>query len=192
MIGISAMLIQIGYALGLIFLVPLGDIKERKGLIITMLFCSAISLISLSFASNIYWLLGSYLLVGLTSIIPMLIVPLAAHLANPVERGKVIGTVMSGLLIGILVSRVFSGIIGSALGWQVVYRIAAGMMGLLIIIFNLWLPKSVPDTSMGYGKLLKSLIGLLKNQPVLRESSLIGAMIVWDFQHILDYTIFFT
>lgn len=120
----------------------------------------------------------------------MLIVPLAAHLANPVERGKVIGTVMSGLLIGILVSRVFSGIIGSALGWQVVYRIAAGMMGLLIIIFNLWLPKSVPDTSMGYGKLLKSLIGLLKNQPVLRESSLIGAMIVWDFQHILDYTIF--
>ncbi|EDK34330.1 MFS transporter [Clostridium kluyveri] len=181
MIGISAMLIQIGYALGLISLVPLGDIKERKGLIITMLFCSAISLISLSFASNIYWLLGSSLLVGLTSIIPMLIVPLAAHLANPVERGKVIGTVMSGLLIGILVSRVFSGIIGSTLGWQVVYRIAAGMMGLLIIIFNLWLPKSVPDTSMGYGKLLKSLIGLLKNQPVLRESSLIGAMMFGTF-----------
>lgn len=180
-IGISAMLIQIGYALGLIFLVPLGDIKERRGLIITMLFCSSISLIFLSFASNIYWLLISSLLVGLTSIIPMLIVPLAAHLANPAERGKVIGTVMSGLLIGILVSRVFSGIIGSVLGWQVVYRIAAGMMGLLIIIFNLWLPKSVPDTYMNYGQLLKSLVGLLKNQLVLKEASLIGAMMFGTF-----------
>ena len=97
MIGIAAVLIQIGYALGLVFIVPLGDIKERRGLIMTMLFCSVIALISLSIASNIWWLLVSSLLVGLTSITPMLIVPLVAHLAKPVERGQVIGKVMSGL-----------------------------------------------------------------------------------------------
>lgn len=181
MIGISAMLIQIGYALGLVFLVPLGDIKERRGLIMTMLFCSAIALLSLSIDSNIWWLLVSSLLVGLTSITQMLIVTLAAHLAKPVERGQVIGNVMSGLLIGILLSRVFSGIIGSTLGWQAIYRIAAAMMVLLILMFNSWLPKSVPDTVMSYGKLLKSLVGLLRNQPVLQEASFIGAMMFATF-----------
>ena len=180
-IGIAAMLIQIGYAIGLIFLVPLGDIKERKNLIMTMLFCSAISLLSLSISFNIWWLLLSSLIVGLTSITPMLIVPLAAHIAKPAERGKVIGSVMSGLLIGILLSRVFSGVIGSILGWKIVYRIAAGMMILLILVFKLWLPKSVPDSSMSYKNLLKSLIGLLKNQPILVESSLIGAMMFGTF-----------
>lgn len=180
-IGISAMLIQIGYAIGLIFLVPLGDIKERRRLIIIMLFCSAISLLSLSISFNIWWLLLSSLIVGLTSITPMLIVPLAAHLAKPAERGKVIGSVMSGLLIGILLSRVFSGIIGSMLGWQIVYRIAAGMMFFLILIFKLWLPKSVSDSSMSYKELLKSLVGLLKSQPILMEASLIGAMMFGTF-----------
>lgn len=180
-IGIVAMLIQVGYALGLLFLVPLGDIKERRGLIITMLFCSAIALLSLSLASNIWWLLISSFIVGLTSITQMLIVALAAHLSKPVERGQVIGSVMSGLLIGILLSRVFSGIIGSTLGWQTVYRIASVMMVLLILMFNLWLPKSVPDTMMSYGSLLKSLIGLLRDQPVLQEASLIGSMMFATF-----------
>ncbi|EHI99535.1 major facilitator superfamily MFS_1 [Clostridium sp. DL-VIII] len=180
-IGIAAMLIQIGYAIGLIFIVPLGDIKERRSLIMIMLFCSAISLLSLSISLNIWWLLLSSLIVGVTSITPMLIVPLAAHLAKPAERGKVIGSVMSGLLIGILLSRVFSGIIGSILGWQIVYRIAAGMMILLILVFKLWLPKSISDSSMSYKELLKSLIGLAKNQPILMEASLIGAMMFGTF-----------
>lgn len=180
-IGLAAMLIQIGYAIGLIFLVPLGDIKERRNLIMTMLFCSAIALLFLSISFNIWWLLLSSLIVGMTSITPMLIVPLAAHIAKPEERGKVIGSIMSGLLIGILLSRVFSGIIGSILGWQIVYRIAAGMMVLLALVFKLWLPKSAPDSSMSYEKLLKSLIGLLKNQPILLESSLIGAMMLGTF-----------
>lgn len=181
MIGVAAMLIQIGYALGLVFLVPLGDIRERRSLIMTMLFFTMMSLLGLSFASNIGWLLVGSLLVGLTSIVPMLIVTLAAHLAKPASRGRVIGIVMSGLLIGILLSRTFSGIVGSALGWQAVYRIAAVMMGLLILIFNFWLPKSAPDTVMSYGKLLKSLVELLMNQPVLREASLVGAMMFATF-----------
>lgn len=181
MIGIAATLIQIGYALGLVFLVPLGDIKERRGLIMTMLFCSMLALLGISFASSIGWLFVGSLLIGLTSITPMLIVPLAAHLSEPASRGRVIGTIMSGLLIGILLSRTFSGIVGSALGWQAVYRIAAVMMGLLILIFYFWLPKSAPNSVMSYGKLLKSLMGLLRSQPILMETSLVGAMMFATF-----------
>lgn len=181
MIGIAATLIQIGYALGLIFLVPLGDIREHRSLIMTMLFCSMIALLGISFASSIAWLFVGSLLVGLTSITPMLIVTLAAHLSEPDSRGRVIGNIMSGLLIGILLSRTFSGTVGSALGWQAVYRIAAVMMGLLILIFYFWLPKSAPDSVISYGKLLKSLMRLLRSQPVLRETSLVGAMMFATF-----------
>jgi len=180
-IGIAAMLIQIGYALGLVFLVPLGDIRERRSLIITMLFCSMAALLGISFASNVAWLIVGSVLIGLTSITPMLIVALAAQLAESTSRGKVIGNVMSGLLIGILLSRTFSGIVGTALGWQNVYRIAAAMMGFLIIVFYFLLPKSEPETAMNYGNLLKSLPVLLRNQVVLRQSSLIGAMMFATF-----------
>jgi predicted MFS family arabinose efflux permease len=180
-IGIAAMLIQIGYALGLLFLVPLGDIRERRSLIMAMVCCSILALLGLSFAVNTGWLMAGSLLVGITSIVPQLIVPLAAHLAKPAARGQVIGGVMSGLLIGILLSRTFSGIVGSAFGWQAVYRIAAVMMGLILLVFHLWLPRSTPDSVMSYGQLLKSLGGLLRTQPVLREASLVGAMMFATF-----------
>jgi predicted MFS family arabinose efflux permease len=181
LIGIAAMLIQLGYALGLFFLVPLGDIRERRSLIMFMLCCSILALLGISLAPNIGWFLGGSLLVGLTSIVPQLIVPLAAHLAKPTERGRVIGNVMSGLLIGILLSRTFSGIVGSTLGWQAVYRMAAVMMGLLFLVFHLWLPRSTPDSAMGYGELLRSLGKLLQTQPILREASLVGAMMFATF-----------
>lgn len=89
-IGTAAMLMQIGYALGLLFLVPLGDIKERRALIMTMLFCSIAALLGISFAPIAGWLMVCSVLVGLTSVTPMLIVTLAAHLAEPAKRGKVI------------------------------------------------------------------------------------------------------
>ncbi len=181
LIGTAAMLIQIGYALGLFFLVPLGDIRERRSLIMIMLGCCLTALIGISFAANIGWLLAGSLLVGLTSIVPQLIVPLAAHLAAPAVRGRVIGSVMSGLLIGILLSRTFSGIVGSLWNWQAVYRLAAVMIGLLILAFHLWLPKSEPDSAMSYGQLIRSMGLLLRTQPVLREASLVGAMMFASF-----------
>lgn len=179
--GISAMLIQIGYALGLFFLVPLGDIREHRKLIITVLFGSMITLLGLSYAPNMTCFLAGSLLVGVTSIVPMLVLSFAAHLARPTARGQVIGIVMSGLLIGILLSRTFSGIVGSVLGWQAVYRIASVMMGLLILIFSLCLPRSNQESIMTYGALLKSLGVLLKNTPVLQESAIIGAMMFATF-----------
>jgi predicted MFS family arabinose efflux permease len=180
-IGMVAMLTQIGYAAGMFFLLPLGDIKERRSLIVFMLFVAAVALILMSIAFNMGILLFAAFAVGFTSIVPQLIVPFAAHLASPKERGKVIGNVMSGLLIGILASRTFSGIIGAAFGWRVVYVIAAIMMILLAALLKILLPISEPTSEVSYGNLLTSMWGLLKSEAVLREASSTGAMMFATF-----------
>ncbi len=180
-IGVAAMLIQTGYALGLLFLVPLGDIRERRSLIITVLLCSIGALLLVSNSTSIGLFLISSLLLGITSIVPQLLVPFAAQLALPHERGKAIGNVMGGLLIGVLLSRTLSGAIGSVLGWQAVYRLAALMGVLLAVSFGLLLPRSRPDSTMGYGALMKSLGGLFRSMPVLREASIVSAAMFGAF-----------
>jgi Arabinose efflux permease len=180
-IGFAAMLTQIGYAIGMIFILPLGDIKEKRNLIVIMLLFSVISLMSMFFSSNIYILTISSFAVGFTSIIPQLIIPLAAQLSNPQQKGQTIGTIMSGLLIGILLSRTVSGILGSYLGWRIVYLIAAIMMFALMLILRKLIPLCNPISDIKYSELLKSMIHLIKTEPILRESSLNGALIFSAF-----------
>jgi predicted MFS family arabinose efflux permease len=180
-IGFAAMLTQIGYAIGMIFILPLGDIKEKRNLIVIMLLFSVISLMSMFFSSNIYILTISSFAVGFTSIIPQLIIPLAAQLSNPQQRGQTIGTIMSGLLIGILLSRTVSGILGSYLGWRIVYLIAAIMMFTLMLILRKLIPLCNPISDIKYSELLKSMIHLIKTEPILRESSLNGALMFSAF-----------
>lgn len=180
-IGFAAMLTQIGYAIGMIFILPLGDIKEKRKLIVIMLLCSIISLMSMFFSSNIYVLIISSFTVGLTSIIPQLIIPLAAQLSSPQQRGQTIGRIMSGLLIGILLSRTISGILGSYLGWRAVYLIAAIMMLTLMLILRKLIPLCEPISDIKYTKLLKSMIHLIKTEPILREASINGALMFSAF-----------
>ena len=180
-VGFAAMLTQIGYAVGMIFILPLGDIKERRNLITIMLLFSILSLISMFFSHNIFMVIISSFAVGFTSIIPQLIIPLAAQLSDPKERGKIIGTVMSGLLIGILVSRTFSGILGAYLGWRIVYIIAAIMMIILMIALRKLIPVSKPVSNIKYTELLKSMFHLIKKEPVLREASINGALMFAAF-----------
>ncbi|WP_238901133.1 MFS transporter [Clostridium sp. YIM B02500] len=180
-IGFAATLTQIGYAIGMIFILPLGDIKEKRNLIVIMLLFSVISLMSMFFSSNIYILTISSFAVGFTSIIPQLIIPLAAQLSNPQQRGQTIGTIMSGLLIGILLSRTVSGILGSYLGWRIVYLIAAIMMFALMLILRKLIPLCNPISDIKYSELLKSMIHLIKTEPTLRESSLNGALMFSAF-----------
>lgn len=180
-IGFAAMLTQIGYAIGMIFILPLGDIKEKRKLIVIMLLCSIISLMSMFFSSNIYILLISSFTVGLTSIIPQLIIPLAAQLSSPRQRGQTIGRIMSGLLIGILLSRTISGILGSYFGWRAVYLIAAIMMLTLMLILRKLIPLCEPISDIKYTKLLKSMIHLIKTEPILREASINGALMFSAF-----------
>lgn len=180
-IGFAAMLTQIGYAIGMIFILPLGDIKEKRNLIVIMLLCSVISLMSMFFSQNIYILIISSFAVGFTSIIPQLIIPLAAQLSNPQQRGQTIGTIMSGLLIGILLSRTISGILGGYFGWRTVYLIAAIMMLTLMLILRKLLPLCEPISDIKYTQLLKSMIHLIKTEPILREASINGALMFSAF-----------
>jgi predicted MFS family arabinose efflux permease len=180
-VGFAATLTQIGYAVGMIFILPLGDIKERRNLITAMLLFSVLSLTSMFFSNSIIMLIVSSFAVGFTSIIPQLIIPLAAQLSDPKERGKIIGTIMSGLLVGILVSRTFSGILGGYFGWRIVYIIAAVMMIILLLALRKLIPECKPVSSIKYIDLLKSTARLVKTERVLREVSINGAMLFAAF-----------
>lgn len=180
-IGVVAMLTQIGYASGMFFILPLGDIKERRSLIVTMLALASAALLLMNFSYYIPLLLFAAFAVGFTSVVPQLVVPLAAQLAPKREKGKIIGTIMSGILIGILLSRTFSGIVGAAFGWRVVYLIGAALMVLLAVLLHIILPVTPPNFNTKYSELIKSLGNIIKKEPVLREASINGAMMFATF-----------
>lgn len=180
-VGFVAMLTQAGYALGMLFLLPLADIKEKKFLIILMLCFTTGALTLMAFSFSIVVLSIAAFTVGFCSVVPQLIVPLAAQLADPKERGKIIGSVMSGLLIGILVSRTFSGFVGEYFSWRAVYIIAAVSMVVLAFFLSKVLPVCPPINKIRYKDLFTSMGRLLKAHPVLREAALNGAMMFAAF-----------
>lgn len=174
--GVVTFLTQLGYALGLLFLVPLGDKVEKRTQIVYTTGLAVAALVLAAIAPSLFVLKIASLLIGFTSIVPQLIIPLAAHLAHPEKRGSVIGTVMSGLLIGILLSRTLSGYIGAWLGWRNMFFIAAAITGGLLILMRSIFPQSKPHFTGSYASLMRSLITLLKEQPLLREASAINAL----------------
>ncbi|MDF2503080.1 MAG: arabinose efflux permease family protein [Clostridium sp.] len=180
-IGFVAMLTQTGYAVGMFFLLPLADIKEKRLMIVILLICAACSLMLMGSSFNIKIVSIAAFAVGFTSVVPQLVVPLSAELADSKVRGKIIGTVFSGLLIGILLSRTFSGIIGQHFGWRVVYFIAAIMMLILAVIIRIAVPICKPTSKLKYSELIKSIGGIVKTQPVLREAAFNGAMMFAAF-----------
>lgn len=174
--GNIAMLTQIGYAFGLLLLVPLGDMLKRKKLIMFDFGLIIISLLIAAFAPHFSVMLISSFLIGFTSIIAQLIIPMAAHLSKPEERGKTVGFVMSGLLIGILLSRTISGYVGAHFGWQVMFIVAAGIMLLLWIMIYFLFPEIEPQYKGNYSELMQSLITLIRTEPLLRLAALRGAL----------------
>ncbi|RPD42212.1 MFS transporter [Chitinophaga barathri] len=166
---------QIGYAMGLLFCVPLGDKLERRGQILVMTGLAVAALFAAAMSVNIGMLKVMGFVIGFTSIVPQLILPLAAGLVEPSKRGKVIGVIMSGLLIGILLSRTVSGVVGQHLGWRAMFWIAGGLSFLMMAIMALTFPKNKPAFTGSYGALMRSLFTLVKEQPLLREASLINA-----------------
>lgn len=173
--GSIAMLAQVGYAIGLLFIIPLGDMLRRKRLILIDFVLIILSLLLAAFSPNIYSLMVASLLIGATSVVPQLLVPMAAHLAKPEERGKAVGMVMSGLLIGILLSRTISGFVGAHLGWRAMFLIAAGVMVVLWIAMYFLLPEVHPQYKGTYRSLMQSLVVLFKREPLLRLSAARGA-----------------
>ncbi|MBW7461112.1 MFS transporter, partial [Paenibacillus sepulcri] len=132
-------------------------------------------------AQSLTWIYIASLAVGITTVVPQILIPLSAQMASPQERGKVIGTVMSGLLLGILLARTVAGLIGGAWGWRTMYAIAAALMLGLLIVLRAKLPRSQPGMTASYTELIKSIGGLIRQFSTLREAALIGAAMFGGF-----------
>lgn len=180
-IGWVAMLTQVGFGLGLLLIIPLGDATERRRLVLIMIGAAALCLIGVAVAPNFGILCLASFALGLASVIPELLVPFAAYLSRPEERGRAVGTVLSGLIVGILLARVLSGYVGAHLGWREMYWIAAALMVLLAAGLRLVLPGTSPAAPMSYRSLMASLWPLLQKHAVLRESAFVGALLFGSF-----------
>lgn len=173
---------QTGYAVGLIFLVPLGDRINRKTLVIVQLMLSVLALTAAALAANFTMLLGAMLLVGLMAVVAQLMVAWAATLAAPEQRGKVVGSVTSGIVLGILFARFVSGAIADLAGWRAVYLTAA----CLLLLISLTLARVMPATTtatarMSYLSLLLSVFRLFITEPQLRKRGILALLIFAAF-----------
>nr|WP_313480697.1 MFS transporter [Atlantibacter hermannii] len=173
---------QTGYAVGLIFLVPLGDRVNRKTLVIVQLMLSVLALTAAALAANFTMLLGAMLLVGLMAVVAQLMVAWAATLAAPEQRGKVVGSVTSGIVLGILFARFVSGAIADLAGWRAVYLTAA----CLLLLISLTLARVMPATAtatarMSYLSLLLSVFRLFITEPQLRKRGILALLIFAAF-----------
>lgn len=159
---------QVGYAAGLLLLVPLGDIVERRTLVVRLLLLCAVALAGCAFAPSIGPLALGLAVVGITSVVAQVLIPLAGDLAGDDERGKVVGTIMSGLLIGILLARTISGFVAELAGWRAIYALAAVVMVALALALWRSLPVLGPRAHEPYRQLLRSVGTLVRSEPVLR------------------------
>lgn len=172
--GRISYLTQGGYALGLFLLVPLGDMYERRKQILIITSVTIAALLLAGFSPSFLILQIACVLIGASSIIPQLILPMAANLSSDEKRGETVGIIMSGLLIGILASRAVSGSIGFLWGWRSVYLMASGICLLLLFLMAKRFPLSKPSFEGTYKELMSSMWHYIKTEPVLREASLIN------------------
>ena len=173
--GFISMLTQIGYGLGLFFLTPLGDRFNKKYLAITLQSILFVILIFISFSGSLFQVWLCSLLIGIFSVSAQVIMPMAAGLDNE-NRGKNAGTIFTGILIGILSARVFSGAIAAWLGWRYVYLISSVALFTVTILLEIFLPNVRNPFKGNYKELLLSALGQLRIHPLLRSTSLIGAV----------------
>ncbi|MCV9918761.1 MFS transporter [Pseudomonas sp. BT-42-2] len=176
-------LTQLGYALGLLLLVPLADLVENRRLMIAtaILACVSLLLAGSSGHGQGGLFLGYALLIGFSSVAVQMLIPLAAHLAPEQQRGRVVGNIMGGLLLGILLARPLSSLVADHFGWRAVFIGAAGVMLAIIVLLALTLPRRVPDHQASYAGLMASLVSLLRRYPLLRQRSLYQALMFAAF-----------
>ena len=174
-------LTQVGYAAGLLFLVPLGDLLENRRLVTRLLLGTAVALAVAAASPALPVFLAFSVLVGLTSVIVQILVPLAAHLAPDEQRGRYVGTVMSGLLLGILLARSASSAVADVLGWRAIYVVSAVLMVALSLVLRRLLPAWRPAHDATYAGTLASVWRLVRTEPVLRRKAFAQAMMFGAF-----------
>ncbi len=172
---------QLGYAAGLLFLVPLGDMFERRMLIVSMTLLAAGGMLITASSQSLTMMIIGTALTGLFSVVAQILVPLAATLASPEKRGKVVGTIMSGLLLGILLVRTVAGLLASLGGWRTVYWVASVLM--VIMALALWrgLPKVKQENHLNYPQLLASVFSLFTRDKLLRTRAVLGCLTFANF-----------
>jgi predicted MFS family arabinose efflux permease len=185
-IGIVITLTQIGYGIGLVLLVPLGDLLNRRRLIVSQTLLSAAALLMIALAPNSLWLLLGMTLTGLLAVVTQVLVAYAATLAEPAQRGRVVGVVTSGIVVGILLARTVAGGMADLAGWRAIYVLSAGLTLLMAVLLFRVLPKdeqAQPTTT--YAALIASVFSLFREEPVLRQRAILAlltfasAMVLW-------------
>lgn len=167
---------QIGYAAAILLISPLGDIINRKTLISYLSITLSFGLISLFLAPNFFILVIATFIVGLSANITQQLIPLVASMSLPEEKAKNLATAMTGLTIGILLSRTLSGSIAEYFGWKMVFLIAFFIAIIFGLLLKIYLPNNVPSAKMTYPKLILSMFTLIKEQPLVREAAITGAL----------------
>ena len=174
-IGLSLMACQLGYALGMLLLVPLGDGRERRRLMVQTALAASAMLLVVAAAPSFPILAVGCFLVGFASCLPQMALPFAVGLVPLEQRGRAIGLVMGGLLTGILLSRTASGLLAAAVGWRATFACAAALMIAVALTIRFALPRQEPERPLAWGVIIASLAGVVRGQPVLRRQSLVGA-----------------
>ena len=171
--GLVATAAQVGYGVGILFFVPLGDLLERRRIVLTLAYCCSVLLAATALAPTLWTLIVAQLLVGITAMSAQLLIPLSVDLSPPAQRGKVVGILMAGLLCGLLLARTLGGVVGEHLGWRTMFWIASGLMLLTGTVCQAMLPHKPPTLKISYGGLMRSLWDLLRTQPALRTASFV-------------------
>jgi predicted MFS family arabinose efflux permease len=167
---------QLGYAAGILCFVPLGDVTERRGLMMRMYAAVSVALLLVAASNGLAWMIAASALVGLMASVTHVVVPMAPDLVPDEKRGKAIGTVMTGLLLGILLARSFAGWVDKLNGWRTVYIVAAVMNLAFVPIMYRAMPRMEPRASLTYRKTMQSLWTLFRTEPLLREAGVLGAL----------------
>ena len=180
-VGFVAVATQVGYAAGLLSFVPLGDIAERRSLMMRMYLGVSLALLLAALAPTLGWLIAASVLVGLLASVTHVALPMAPDLVAPERRGQAIGTVMTGLLLGILLARSFAGWLSRFGGWRTVFVVAAVLNAAFVPIMRRAMPRMEPRQSLTYAATMRSLWTLFRGEPLLREACAIGALTFASF-----------
>ncbi|GAA1973926.1 MFS transporter [Amycolatopsis minnesotensis] len=174
-------LTQLGYALGMVVLMPLGDLLENRALMVRTLLATTLALVVAGVAPGFGLFLGASVLVGMTSVVAQILIPFAAHLAPEEQRGRFVGTVMTGLLLGILLARTLSSFVAAAAGWRTIYLVSAVLMLVVAVTLRRVLPARRPDHVASYAKLMRSIVELVRTEPALRRRAVCQALLFGAF-----------
>ncbi|MBU7319869.1 MFS transporter [Paenibacillus oleatilyticus] len=179
--GFIVTLTQIGYVVGLLFIVPLGDLVENRRLIVVSLLLTAVALAAAAMAKQPLLFLAASLFIGLGSVATQVLVPFASYLATETTRGRVVGNIMSGLLLGIMLSRPLSSLVADFFGWHAIFALSAAAVVILAVVLSKVLPARRPTTNTHYAALLGSMWHLLRTTPVLRRRAAYHACVFATF-----------